>query len=644
MAIKYLPYTVEPLRGQAVLPFLRYHAQLTTKDFVIKGLPYYETELIEKVNGGGDNLLIHGDCLNACAYLKEKNIKVDLVYIDPPFASGANYAKKIYLRKNPQLVKKLEEAEEKMRQQKAEEGAELDNEDLQAIEETMYGDIWQKEDYLNWMYERLLAIKEVMSDTASIYVHLDWHIGHYVKVLMDEIFGEENFVNEIVWCYSQGGRPDIGFPNKHDNIFLYAKDKNEFFFNTDGIKIPFELISEKSSSSFTKVDENGRKYKEIYGPGKKKLYRYYEDEGKLSFDWWTDIPKITGRSAASEDTELVDYNTQKPEALLERIIKASSDTGMIVADFFGGSGVTAVVAQKLGRKFITADVGINSIQTMRDRLVEAGADFNILKIKDGIDLFRNPQQTMEKLATVIPGLSTKHEYGNFWFGAITDNGQVSPCWVPNLLDKSQAILNASLFTKILDETAKLEGVSKVVICSVDKKDDKEIDKMINDYDLRDREGKKIEFVFKDLKELTDLLVYPDIVEYSVKESGGKFTITIDKFLSDTLIQKIEEYNAKKQNKMQQTILEGEEETDQQNASRITISEEGLELIEYISVDCTSKEGVWNSEDEIKIDKRGYVIENGKKTKEFWNGTITTAKNPLRLKVRNIAGDETIISL
>ena len=260
MAIKYIPYTTEPLRGQAVLPFLRYHSQLTVKGFVIKGLPYYETELVEKVNGGSeDNLVIQGDCLNACAYLKEKNIKVDLVYIDPPFASGANYAKKIYIRKNPKLVAKLEEAEEALRKQRAEEGVELDNADLQTIEEVMYGDIWQKEDYLNWMYERLLAIKEVMSETASIYVHLDWHIGAYVKVLMDEILGEENFVNEIIWKRKGGSaNPTNRLGVVTDTILLYSISDNvilhpQYTKDSDEAK---KYIEER----FNNIDEDGRRF------------------------------------------------------------------------------------------------------------------------------------------------------------------------------------------------------------------------------------------------------------------------------------------------------------------------------------------------------------------------------------------------
>lgn len=666
MPIKYIPYQVEPLRGQAVLPFLRYHRQLSAKDFQLQGMPYFETELLEKVGKkSGDNLLIHGDCLNACAYLKEKGTTVDLVYIDPPFASGANYAKKIYIRQNPKLVAKLEQAQEQLQ---AEAGEEVDNKDLQTLEETMYGDIWQKEDYLNWLYERLLAIKEVMSDTASIYVHIDWHIGHYVKVLMDEVFGEENYVNEIVWK-RRGGKtsPDTSrLENVMDYILWFSKDNSSKVYN-------FQFTEEGSEdyikTQFKYTDENGRKYRlsPLNAPAPRPTLRFdfmgykphpngwsvsYEklkqmyDEGRLVFpknksgrvnrkqyldEWqgyavnalWTDIPVV-----APSAQERLDYPTQKPEALLQRIIKASTNEGMVVADFFGGSGVTAKVAYDLNRKFITADVGINAIQTMRDRLVEAGANFDILKIKDGIDLFRNPQQTMDKLATIIPGLTTTHDFGSFWFGAITDKGTVCPCWIPNLKDKGQAILNPALFSKIMDETAKLDGISKVVVCSVDITGQAEIDKMKKDYDLRDADGKPVQFVFKDLKELIDLIVSPDVVEYTVKEGAGKHTITFDRFISDALIQKIAEFNAKKT----------------ANQKKVEISDEGLELIEFISVDCTNADGVWVSDYEIKIDKNGYMIVNGEQTKRFWDGTITVSKKPLRIKVRNIAGDEVVKGL
>jgi len=193
MPIKYIPYIPNTVEGQAILDnfvrtrrILRYRDNHKVFDRIRRGLPLYEVEKVESIGNNSENMLIRGECLSACAYLKDKGIKVDLVYIDPPFASGADYAKKVYLRRNPKIAETLKKAEE-----------ELDIEELRSFEEKIYGDIWNKEDYLNWMYENLSAIKSVMSDTASIYVHLDWHIGHYVKILMDEIFGEDNFRNDI---------------------------------------------------------------------------------------------------------------------------------------------------------------------------------------------------------------------------------------------------------------------------------------------------------------------------------------------------------------------------------------------------------------------------------------------------------------
>ena len=194
MAVKYIPYYPDTLEGQALLDnFVRTHRILRYRDndriveHIRRGMPLYEVERLEKKGDNAlGNLIMHGECLSACAYLKEQGVEVDLVYIDPPFASGADYAKKIYIRRNPLVQKAIKDAEQT-----------LDNDDMKTFEEKMYGDIWDKERYLNWMYENLMAIKSVMSENASIYVHLDYHIGHYVKILMDEIFGEENFRNEM---------------------------------------------------------------------------------------------------------------------------------------------------------------------------------------------------------------------------------------------------------------------------------------------------------------------------------------------------------------------------------------------------------------------------------------------------------------
>ena len=197
MPIKYVPFVPEPIEGQAVLNFnriLKYRGADDTSMILERGMPLYEVEKLESVGENKDgNMVIRGECVSACAYLKEQGIQVDLVYIDPPFASGADYAKKVYVRRNPKVAEAIAKAEE-----------ELDIDDLKAFEEKMYGDVWQKERYLNWMWENLIAIKSVMSETASIYVHLDWHIGHYVKILLDEIFGEDNFKSEIIWQRTAG--------------------------------------------------------------------------------------------------------------------------------------------------------------------------------------------------------------------------------------------------------------------------------------------------------------------------------------------------------------------------------------------------------------------------------------------------------
>ena len=221
MATKYISYYPNTLEGQALLDnfvrtrrILRYRDNDRIVEHIKRGMPLYEVESLEK-RGANEkhNLMMHGECLSTCAYLKEQGIEVDLVYIDPPFASGADYAKKIYIRRNPLVQKAMKEAEQN-----------LDNEEMKEFEEKMYGDIWDKERYLNWMYENLMAIKSVMSENASIYVHLDYHIGHYVKILMDEIFGEENFRNEIVWHYYNKMQGNVNrFASNHDSIYFYSK-------------------------------------------------------------------------------------------------------------------------------------------------------------------------------------------------------------------------------------------------------------------------------------------------------------------------------------------------------------------------------------------------------------------------------------
>jgi adenine-specific DNA-methyltransferase len=669
MAIKYVPYFPNTLEGQAILDnfvrtkrVLRYRDNDQVIERIERGMPLYEMDTKETIGTNpNQNKIIRGECLSACAYLKEQGIQVDLVYIDPPFASGADYAKKVYIRRNPLVAKAIEQAE-----------SELDVEELKAFEEKMYGDVWDKERYLNWMYENLMAIKSVMSDEASIYVHLDYHIGHYVKILMDEIFGEDNFRNEIIWKRSTAHNDSTGFANLHDCIFYYSKS-SELYFDTPLVPYSQDYIERY----YNKVDEDGRRYldrdlsaKGLKGAGysyswkgkdgywrcpittmerldkENRLYytsngtpRYkqYLDEmdGVPAQDLWTDIFAVN-----SQAEERVDYATQKPEALLERIIKASSNKGMLVADFFGGSGVTAAVANKLGRRFIHCDIGVNSIQTVRDRLLANKAEFEVLEIKDGVSLYRNPVQTMDKLKSLIKGLRNEDALDKFWEGSIVDTKYgMMPVYLPNLMDSTTRLLDKPLMNRIIREALPdlPEDTKRVIVYYIDIIDRKEIEDFIRENNDRTT----IEIELRDLKQVLDDVVIEDNAEWDLAESHedllGGWKLTLKHFHSDRVLRKIDEVNLKGQ---QQALQKGKD------FKPLEISEEGLETIEWLSLDCTSSDpkAPWHSDVEIKIDRLGYVIKNGVKTQDFWDASIACENKPLRLKIRNICGDETIYIL
>ena len=665
MPIKYIPFIPEPVEGQAVLGnfnrILRYKGADELSMTLQRGMPLYEMEKQETVGENTDgNMVIRGECVSACAYLKEQGVQVDLVYIDPPFASGADYAKKVYIRRNPKVAEAIAQAER-----------ELDVDELKAFEEKMYGDVWDKEKYLSWMYENLMAIKGVMSENASIWVELDNHIGHYVKILLDEIFGENHFVNEIVWkrtfSHSDVGQGAKHLGRLHDVIFLYSMS-DEYTLNT--VYTPYS--QEYIDNFFRYSDDDGRRYRlvsmigtggaakgnpfyEFMGvsrywrysqktiqelverglvvqtkPGAVPQKKNYLDEspGVPLQDIWTDIAPVQGGSV-----ENANYATQKPEQLLERIINTSSNSDMLVADFFGGSGVTAAVANKLGRRFIHCDIGLNSIQTARDRLVTDGAEFDVLEIKDGVQLYRNPVQTMDKIKSLIPGLKNEDDLDSFWEGAISDSklGMI-PVYVPNLMDSSSKLLDVVLMNRILHQAIPDldSSVKKVIVYYIDITDEDEIRRFIAADD-----STTVEIELRDLKTVLDDVVIGDEVSFHCTEVHddlfGGWQVVIDSFVSDRVLQKITEFN----NKARMNA------SPKKPFKPIEISEEGLELIEYLSLDCTAADGAWHSDSEIKIDKLGYVIRNGEKTKEFWDGAIRSEKKPLRLKIRNICGDETM---
>ncbi|WP_305804146.1 DNA methyltransferase [Stenotrophomonas sp. YIM B06876] len=307
------------------------------------------THLSEAVDADWHNRLIYGDNLLAMAALLagDENTpslrgKVDLIYIDPPFDSKADYRTKVTLP-----------------------GVELEQRPT-VIEQFAYSDTWADgtASYLRMIVPRLVLMRELLSDTGSIYVHLDWHVSHYVKIALDEIFGKSNFRNEIVWSYFGFKRSTARkFPQKHDLLFSYVRSDGYFW------KTQYKPHDAEYLKRF-RPDETGRLCRSDVNPtggGSRKIY-LDEVEGDIVDSVWDDLPPVNPIAK-----ERVDYSTQKPEKLLDRIISSSCPEGGLVMDIFGGSGTTAAVAEKLGRRWITSDLGKPACMIMRKRLIDQGA-------------------------------------------------------------------------------------------------------------------------------------------------------------------------------------------------------------------------------------------------------------------------------
>lgn len=633
MPIRYIPIDPIVLRGQAVLGnftrSLRYHGNHKPGQRLSRGLPLYELRTEEQVEASNvplspvqsaqaaPNLIVHGECQAACAHLLATGQKVDLVYIDPPFASGANYGKKILMRRHPHATGE------------AAEGTVME---ADGWEETLYGDIWNKEDYLNWMFENLVAIKAVMSDTASIYVHLDWHIGHYVKILLDEVFGEESFKNEIIWRYSKYQMRGMSrFVSNHDVIYWYAKGESHTF------NPQTETLDEAKLLKRKKWDSELARIVNVRDESGSLIYDEYL-EGKVDDVWELDIIGATSG-------ERLDYPTQKPETLLKRVIESATNPGMVVADFFGGSGVTAKVAHDLGRRFVHTDIGVNSIQTARDRLAAAGATFDVLRVQDGVQLFRNPQLTMTKLKGLIPGLTspkTLQPLPDYWAGMFASDGAV-PVALPNLLDSASRVFDEAALHKLtLEELPKLTEwdypVQKVVVYTIDIADPTACDAW-----LAEHNPSGIAVELRDIKPLLGDVVLNDECSARVEPPSPEqplYKVVVERYHSDYLAGKLAEVVAKKT--LQPSAMASATGKAKAAVLPVGLSADGLECIEWLSVDCTASEGAWSSSAEAKIDVKNRLILNGVRQTAKWDGTLLCAAAPKRLRVRNVAGDEVTI--
>jgi DNA modification methylase len=297
-------------------------------------------------------LLLYGDNKEVLAsLLKDFRGKVALIYIDPPFDSGADYVRKVQLRGVSDLTN-------------------LEGEGQSLVEQVQYSDIWTNDTYLQFMYERLQLLKELLAEHGSIWLHCDWHRSHHLRLLLDEIFGPENFRNEIVWAYP-GREMHIGnkFNAKHDTLLFVAKSEATKI-NMQQVAMAYDR-EERLRSLRRKVytDEDDRQWVwETRGQatGQEPYKRYVDDilqDGRALNDVWNDLQFLRGN-----DPQRTGFPTQKPEPLLERIIRASSNPGDIVLDCFIGSGTTAAVAQKLGRRWIGCDINKGAIQTTSRRL------------------------------------------------------------------------------------------------------------------------------------------------------------------------------------------------------------------------------------------------------------------------------------
>lgn len=391
-------FKFEPIKGYPMLNWRGKRPFISTQ--------YYPAQLKEQhgeeVNGWL-NKIFWGDNLQVMSHLLKKyRGQVDLIYIDPPFDSKADYKKKITLK-----------------------GKNFTNANT-AFEEKQYTDIWSNDEYLQFMYERLILMRELLSDTGTIYLHCDWHKVHLLRCIMDEIFGDLNFRNEIIWCYTGASNVANDFPKKHDNILRYSKSSS-YTFNKESVRVPYaegsidranRNVIAAGGMNFDKIklNDNGKVVEDFW----EDIINITELKNELQntqVDWWKDVQRAT-----RYPNEPVGYPTQKPIKLLERIIEASSNKGDLVFDCFMGSGTTQTVAMKLGRRFIGADINLGAIQTTTKRLIKTSEDISTEQVKidfdnqgqiskyytgfqvynvNNYDVFRNPVEAKDLLLKAL---------------------------------------------------------------------------------------------------------------------------------------------------------------------------------------------------------------------------------------------------
>lgn len=390
-------YKFEPIKGYPMLNWRGKRPFTSTQ--------YYPAQLKE-VHGeeveGWRNKIFWGDNLQVMSHLlKEFRGKVDLIYIDPPFDSKADYRKKIKLKQ-----KDVESSNT-------------------SFEEKQYSDIWSNDEYLQFMFERLILMRELLSEEGAIYLHCDYRKSHELRCLLDEVFGKDKFLNSMVWMFGTRSSIKTSWKRSHHDIHFYKKNKDPVY--NWGDEMVIEPLSEATIKKYRLEDENGRyrlngrflkgspikgakdvdKSWEVTHP--ELVVRDYLRDGKVASDYF--FIDIENQSSDNR----TDYPTQKPEELLYKLISASTKPGGLVFDCFMGSGTAQAVALKLGRRFLGADINLGSVQTTTARLLKTAEQFRQQTLDSDsacytgfeihnvnhYDVFRNPVQAKELLIEAL---------------------------------------------------------------------------------------------------------------------------------------------------------------------------------------------------------------------------------------------------
>jgi site-specific DNA-methyltransferase (adenine-specific)/adenine-specific DNA-methyltransferase len=556
--------------------------------------PAQETEVYGDKEAKDFNKLFWGDNLQVLSHLlKEYRGKIDLIYIDPPFDSKADYVRKVQLR--DEKVEGLQQG---------------------LLEEKQYTDIWEKDEYLQFMYERLLIMKELLSEKGALYLHCDWHKSSYLRLILDEVFGQDNFVNEIIWSYRSGGASKKeALPRKHDNIFLYRKSGG-FEVNT---KMERQYLDKPFMGS--KQDENGRYYVDTI------LRDVLEGEIKTVASDGS-IKPFNTRPVLNLSSERTDYPTQKPEGLLELLIEIASDNGSVVADFFMGSGTTQTVAQKLGRKWIGCDINLGSIQTATKRINQVIADqqkekakgfkgslgFKILNVND-YDVFKNEIEAKEIVMEMYGVEPVKRTY----FDGVLDKNFVKVMPMNRVLNK----MDVRTLIKNVDDkkdsfTVKTKSKAGepvyeeglLVICSGMELDVLDFIKKEN------KTGVKIEVrdILTDKKNL--IFKKKPEAKIDVKAKDKKLSVELKDFYSPILMRKLE--------------IENEKVLKKDHKAKV---EDFKQIIDSVAIDVDYNGKLFNAE-VMDLPEKKEVI----KAKYSWEYT-KKGKYTVAIKVVDVLGEE-----